>query len=149
MQPGKGYSFSVLPPSMPRRVVNFNDAHVVATPMGGRLRIAGTMQFDGSVDGIDQRRVRAIVRAVRPLLLGIDWEARSDVWGGPRPMTPDGLPFIGQMPGSSRVVVATGHNMLGLTLAPATGRVIADLVMTGRAGIDVAPFSVGRFSWRR
>lgn len=149
MQPGKGYSFSVLPPSMPRRVVNFNDAHVVATPMGGRLRIAGTMQFDGSVDGIDQRRVRAIVRAVRPLLLGIDWEARSDVWGGPRPMTPDGLPIIGPLPGSSRVVVATGHNMLGLTLAPATGRVIADLVMTGSAGIDVAPFSVGRFSWRR
>lgn len=64
-------------------------------------------------------------------------------------MTPDGLPFIGSLPGSSRVVVATGHNMLGLTLAPATGRVIANLVMTGSAGIDVAPFSVGRFSWRR
>lgn len=70
MQPGKGYSFSVMPPSMPRRVVNFNEAHVVSTPMGGRLRIAGTMQFDGSVDGIDERRVRAIVRAAQPTCVG-------------------------------------------------------------------------------
>jgi D-amino-acid dehydrogenase len=144
MQPGKGYSFSVHPELMPSRVVNFADAHVVATPMGDRLRIGGTMEFDGTLDRFNPRRIEAIVRALRPYVRGIDWSARTDEWVGPRPMTPDGLPFIGRLPGSSRAFVAAGHNMLGLTLAPVTGRVVAELVTTGRTGIDLSPFAVGR-----
>ncbi len=144
MQPGKGYSFSLHPASLPSRVVNFADAHVVATPMGDRLRIGGTMEFDGTLDRFNPRRIEAIVQALRPYVRGIDLSARTDEWVGPRPMTPDGLPFIGRLPGCSRVVVATGHNMLGLTLAPVTGRVVADLVTTGRAGRDLSPFAVGR-----
>jgi len=148
MQPGKGYSFSVRPRSVPRRVLNFPDAHVIATPMGERLRFAGTMEFDGTYDRFDRRRIEAIVRGVSPYLRGIDWAERSEEWVGPRPMTPDGLPYIGLLPGRSRVFVAAGHNMLGVTLAPPTGKVVADLVLSGDPGIDLAPFSPSRFARR-
>ncbi len=144
--PGKGYSFAVEPAVMPARAIYLADAHVVATPIGDRLRLAGTIEFDGSVDRFNDRRVRAIAGAASRYLSGIDWQQRTAEWVGPRPMTPDGLPMIGRLPGRSRVLVAAGHNMLGLTLAPSTGRVIAALV-TGRApGIDLAPFAPGRFA---
>jgi len=72
-------------------------------------------------------------------------DARTEEWVGPRPMTPDGLPYIGALPGHPGVVVAAGHNMLGVTLAAATGRVVAGLVSAGDPGIDLAPFSPARF----
>jgi D-amino-acid dehydrogenase len=147
IQPGKGYGFSVEPRAMPQRCLFFAQARVIATPIGERLRLAGTMEFGGGAESFERRRIRAIVKAVSPLLVGIDWENRTHEWVAPRPMTPDGLPSIGRMPGSRHVFVATGHNMLGLTLGPATGRVIADMVTGHEPGVDLAPFEVGRF-WR-
>jgi len=144
--PGKGYSFSVEPAVMPARAIYLADAHVVATPLAGRLRLAGTLEFDGSVDRFNERRVGAIASAASRYLAGIDWQRRSAEWVGPRPMTPDGLPMIGRLPGRPRVLVAAGHNMLGLTLAPSTGRVIAALVTGRPPGIDLAPFAPGRFA---
>jgi D-amino-acid dehydrogenase len=148
MQPGKGYSFSVFPESMPRRALHLTDAHIAVTPMGDRLRIAGTMEFDGTFDRFDPQRIKTIVTAARPYFRGIDWNTRSDEWVGPRPMTPDGLPMIGPVAGQSRIFLATGHNMLGVTLAPATGRVVADLMLKGEVRFDLAPFSPNRFARR-
>jgi D-amino-acid dehydrogenase len=145
MQAGKGYSFSVFPESMPRRALHLPDGHVAVTPMNDRLRIAGTMEFDGTFDRFEPRRVEAMVAAASPYLRGIDWNGRSDEWVGPRPMTPDGLPMIGHLEGQSRIFVATGHNMLGVTLAPATGRVIADLMLRAEVPFDLSPFSPNRF----
>jgi D-amino-acid dehydrogenase len=142
---GKGYSFSLYPDPLPARVVSFGSAHVIATPMGDRLRVAGTMEFDGTTDRFNPRRVDAIVRALTPLVRDVDLQARSEEWVGARPITPDGLPFLGPVPGAERVIVATGHNMLGLTLAPVTGRVVAALVATGDPGIDLSAFAVDRF----
>jgi D-amino-acid dehydrogenase len=62
-----------------------------------------------------------------------------------RPLTPDGLPVIGQVPGWENLFVATGHSMLGVTLAPVTGFAIAELVTNGSSSLNVAPFEVGRF----
>jgi D-amino-acid dehydrogenase len=131
MFPGKGYSFSVSVPRHPGRLIKLEDAKVACTPMGDRVRIAGTMEFDRDPDRFNPGRVTAIVAAARPYLSDVDWSARTHEWVGARPMTPDGLPVIGPVPGQPRTFVATGHNMLGLALAPTTGRLVADLV-TGR-----------------
>src|SRR5207249_7226458 len=110
MQAGKGYSFSVVPRVLPRRPLYLHEAKVGCTPMGGRLRIAGTMELSGVNTRVDMRRVRAIVRAAAPFLDGWDGEGIEDVWTGMRPVPPDGLPIIGRLAGS--VFVATGHSML-------------------------------------
>ncbi|MEA2522264.1 MAG: D-amino-acid dehydrogenase, partial [Actinomycetota bacterium] len=148
LQPGKGYSFSVMPDVMPAHAFYIPDAHVAATPMGQRLRIAGTMQMDGTYDRFDRRRIAHIVSAVRPYVSGVNWDARADEWVGPRPMTPDGLPMLGLVPGWERTFVAAGHNMIGLTLAPTTGLAMADLITGNDPGIDLSAMAPGRASVR-
>lgn len=145
--PGKGYSFSVAVDKMPSRLVHLGDAHVAVTPLGDRLRIAGTMEFDRDHDRFQSRRIAAIVRAAGPYLTGVDWDGRRDEWVGPRPMTPDGLPAIGRLPRHRNVFVAAGHNMLGLMLAPSTGKLVAGLVDGER---PPAAFDPGRLTraWR-
>ncbi|MGN6751755.1 MAG: NAD(P)/FAD-dependent oxidoreductase [Intrasporangium sp.] len=143
--PGKGYSFSVHPEHPPTHVLRLGGTHVGLTPMGDRTRVVGMVEFDGKRDGVHQGRIDLMKRLAAPYLAGIDWEASTDERVGPRPMTPDGKPLIGSVPGSDRVVVATGHNMLGLTLGAATGRLVADLVATGPAAA-VRAFDPMRFS---
>ncbi|GAA2355542.1 hypothetical protein GCM10010376_93070 [Streptomyces violaceusniger] len=149
---GKGYSFSVAAEPPPSRLVHLGAAKVVLTPMGKRVRVAGTMEFERDADRFRQRRVEAIVAAARPYLRHADWDDRQEEWVGPRPMTPDGLPLIGPVPGHPRVLLATGHNMLGLMLAPATGRLVAGL-LTGTADSRLSSAfdpvrTVRRYSWR-
>jgi D-amino-acid dehydrogenase len=126
--PGNGYRFWVADP-MPRRVIHLGDARVVFTPTGKRLRVAGTMEFDIDPDAFHPRRIDAILAAAGGYLKSADWAGRQDEWVGARVMTPDGLPAVGPVPGCSRVLLASGHNMLGLMLGPATGRVVTDLVL--------------------
>jgi D-amino-acid dehydrogenase len=145
MYPGKGYSFAVRPDPLPERLLYFGDAHVIGARMGDRFRVAGTMEFDGTTDRFNRGRVEAIVRGLQPLLDGVDLAERDEEWVGPRPVTPDGLPYLGRVPGHENVVLAAGHNMLGLTLAPPTGRAIAGLVTADDPGIDLAPFDPARF----
>lgn len=125
---GKGYSFEVSVRHPLNRVIQFDDAHVVATPITNGVRIAGTMEFDRTIDEFRSERVTSIVRAVDGYLADVDWSRRFNEWVGPRPMTGSGLPTIGTVPGADNVVVATGHNMHGLSLGPVTGRLVADLV---------------------
>ncbi len=142
--PGKGYSFTVRPERMPKFTVLLGEAHVGATPLDAtRLRIAGTMEF-GAGDSINQRRINAIAETAEPFLTGIDWDARTDDWAGPRPMTPDGLPYIGRLGRSNRLYVATGHNMLGLSLGPATGQLVANLMRGTINDATLASFAVKR-----
>ncbi|MEX1158557.1 MAG: FAD-binding oxidoreductase, partial [Thermomicrobiales bacterium] len=70
---------------------------------------------------------------------------REHVWVGMRPLTPDGLPVIGRAPGGDNLYVATGHQMLGMTLAPATGQALAELMLTGQSEVDLFPFDPLRF----
>jgi D-amino-acid dehydrogenase len=165
--PGRGYSFTVLPERMPGYTVLLGEAHVGATPLDGtRLRIAGTMEFgapagvpgQGAADGAGTRagrgpgagrgpyaaRIEAIARAARPFLGGVDWDKHSDEWAASRPMTPDGLPYIGRVGRSPRVFLATGHNMLGFSLAPATGQRIAALMTGAIDDTALKSFAPGR-----
>jgi D-amino-acid dehydrogenase len=138
VQSGRGYSFSIAVERSGGGPVYFPAARVACTPIGDRLRIAGTMEFRRPDDRLDPGRIRAIAQAVRPLLRGADLEARADEWVGPRPCTPDGLPLIGATR-SPRVFVTGGHGMWGMTLGPVTGRLLARRIMTGEPVPELEP----------
>jgi D-amino-acid dehydrogenase len=142
--PGKGYSFSVPIKSRPTHLISLDGPHVSLAPLNDTTRIAGTMELDRQHDRFDPRRIEAIVTAARPYLQGVRWEERTAEWVGPRPMTANGLPFIGALDSSRRLFVAAGHNMLGVTLAPGTGRALARLITDGDPGLDLTPFAPAR-----
>jgi D-amino-acid dehydrogenase len=147
--PGKGYSFTAYPEYPPKHVLRLGATHVGVTPVGETARLVGMMELDGTFDVLNRDRIDYMKRKAAPYLSGINWQACTDERVAPRPMTPDGKPLIGCVPGSERVVVATGHNMIGLSLAAVTGALVADLVRRGPAAGPPA-FDPGRFHrrWR-
>lgn len=146
LESGKGYSFSVGLPVAPRYPLYLGDKHIAVSPLGATTRIAGTMEFSGNNLRLDWRRVEAIARASRHYLGS--WFDRADEliglvadpWVGGRPMLPDGLPLIDRVPDLDNAYVATGHGMLGVTLAPSTATGLAELITTGRKPAVLAPF---------
>ncbi len=144
LQPGKGYSFSVAVAHQPDSSVLLPEPHVAVTPHGGGLRIAGTMELSGDRTTLRAGRIDAMIRAVRPFLPEADWSRPHATWCGPRPLLPDGLPAIGPTAAAPGLLLATGHGMNGLTLAPATARVVVDLLLGERPRIDLAPFAPDR-----
>ena len=139
VQAGRGYSFTVPIDSAPSGPVYFPAQRVACTPAGERLRVAGMMEFRPADAALDTRRIAAIVEAARPLLHGADLDSRREEWVGSRPCTPDGLPLVGRSK-SSRVFVAGGHGMWGITLGPATGRLLAEMMITGQTPAQLRPF---------
>lgn len=144
IEAGKGYSFSVTLPELPRYALEVIDAHVGCTPIGGRLRIGGTMEFSGLNRDIDRRRVDTVIAASRRAFPGMSAEIR-DVWSGPRPVTPDGLPVLDRLPRYANAFVAAGHGMMGVSLAASSGNAIAQFVATGRRPPVLEPFRATRF----
>lgn len=130
VQAGRGYSFSVPVERMPTGPLYFPQQRVALTPLDGRLRIAGMMEFRRPDAPVDPRRIDAVVEAVRPFVAGIDLDDRQDEWVGSRPVTADGLPLLGRT-SSERVFVAGGHGMWGIALGPITGMLLAEAVLKG------------------
>ena len=127
LQGGKGYAAEWDPAAAPVRIpVYMHDQRCVANPMGDRTRMTGGLLLDGLDERFDARRIRAIAAAAETVL-GVTARPRL-TWRGLRPCTPDGLPVIGVHRRAPRAVFATGHGMLGVTLAPLTGRLVAGLV---------------------
>jgi D-amino-acid dehydrogenase len=139
VQAGRGYSFSVPFENLPAGPLYFPASRVACTPIGDRVRVAGMMEFRPDGAALDPRRIRAITEAVRPLLRGADLDDRRDEWVGSRPCTADGLPLIGRTR-SPRVFTAGGHGMWGVTLGPATGRLLAAQIATGERPEELAAF---------
>jgi D-amino-acid dehydrogenase len=110
------------------------------------VRLAGVFELGHSDTTVSERRLAAMLRTVDPFFSG--WRAsqapRETVWAGLRPLTSDGLPLIGRSPRDPRVFLATGHGMLGITLAPATAALLTPLVLEGRADPALAPFDPER-----
>ena len=146
--PGQGYNVGL--PTSPglQQPVIFEEVHAVATPFEDRIRLGGTMEFGGDNPPFDERRIEAIITSMRKFL-DLDWDQRFDTWAGSRPMSPDGLPFMGRPKRWSNVVVGAGHGMFGLTLAPPSGVAIAELIMTGRTSSDITAFDPDRNPLRR
>ncbi|MFI5959379.1 NAD(P)/FAD-dependent oxidoreductase [Cryptosporangium sp. NPDC051539] len=131
VQAGRGYSFTVATEHLPQGPVYFPAERVACTPVDGRLRLAGMMEFRPVDAPRDARRIAAIRKAAAPLLRGANLDDRQDEWVGSRPCTSDGLPLIGRSR-NPHVYVAGGHGMWGMTLGPVTGKLIAQQIVTGR-----------------
>jgi len=139
----KGYSFSIRPRVVPRQPLYLAEAKVGCTPLGESVRLAGTMELSGLDTRIRRHRIEAIARSARRFLGDAAVSPRAEEWAGLRPIVPDGLPVIGPA-GPQGLWLATGHSMLGVTLGPTTGRVLADQ-MTGRGANGLEAFSPARF----
>ncbi len=146
--PGQGYNVGL--PTSPglQQPVIFEEVHAVATPFDDRIRLGGTMEFGGDHPPFDARRIESIITSMRKFL-DLDWDERFDTWAGSRPMSADGLPFMGRPKRWRNVVVGAGHGMFGLTLAPPSGVAISELIMTGRSSTDISAFDPDRSALRR
>lgn len=146
VRPGKGYSIDVDPYDL-QSSVNLSDAKVAVTPLTRNLRLAGTMEFGGLDEELNQIRVGAILKA--PSTYFRDWtppETPVPARAGIRPMTPDGLPIIGPLGELSNTYVSTGHGMQGITLGPGSALALSRLVLHGEAPEVLVPFAPARFT---
>jgi D-amino-acid dehydrogenase len=146
IEPAKGYSVDVeRPADFPELPLYLGDAHVVLTPLGETLRLGSTLELSGWDMRVRPKRVAYLREGGRRAIgLPADGPVRQ-LWRGPRPVTPDGLPVIGRVPGRDRVILATGHCMLGLSLGPVTGRLVAELAAGSATSIDLTPLSPVRW----
>jgi D-amino-acid dehydrogenase len=144
LEGGKGYHVdyerSAKDPGIPAWV---QETWTIATPLPGRLRLSGTLELAGLDLAISARRVEAIKRGGERWFRGLMGRRILETWAGLRPCLPDGLPAIGWK--GRTTVVATGHAMKGVSLAPVTGRLVAQLVAGEQPGHDLAPLDPGRF----
>ena len=148
IQPAKGYSITYkLPAEAPRLPISLMEAKVGITPMGEFLRFAGTLELVGMDLTIDQARVGAILNAVPTYLPHLDPERLElvQIWSGLRPCTPDGLPFLGRCRDFVNLTVAAGHAMIGLSLSPITGKLVAELVTGAPISVNLELTRVERF----
>lgn len=144
---GKGYSLTVETDTLPQRLIHSGDNRVVAIPMSGRLRIVGVMEFDGSYDTFRKDRIALLLASAGRFLRGLNPEHVTEEWVAPRPMTASGVPYIGAVQGLPGVIVAAGHNMHGLSLAPVTASIVAQLAThekprIGEAVLDMNAFQI-------
>ena len=147
IQPGKGYSLTMpRPASCPRHSLVLKERQVGVTPWASGFRIGGTMEFAGYDARLNPARIDAILAAAREYLVDPLTEADAERWYGWRPMTPDGLPLIGRSPRHRNLLIAAGHNMLGVSMSPGTGRLVAELVNGQEPHLDAAPYAPGRFA---
>ena len=147
IRPGKGYSVDYVPGQLETRsTVMLAEAHIAVTPLDGATRVAGTMEFGGLDERISAVRLRAI--RTKPARYFRTWEPdapSAKPSAGLRPMTPDGIAAIGRLAPYGSVYIASGHAMLGLTLAPRTGELLASMIIDGAEPDELLPFSPARF----
>jgi len=147
IQPGKGYSLTMPRPAVcPAVPLIFPEHKVAVTPMTTGYRIGSTMEFAGYDTTINPARLQLLRDGARHYLQEPGAEPVEETWYGWRPMTYDSKPIIDRCPGMANVLVAAGHNMLGLTMAPATGKLITELLMETTPHIDPTPYSLRRFA---
>jgi D-amino-acid dehydrogenase len=149
LQPGKGYSLTLPQPrQLPQLCSILSEASIAVTPMGATLRVGGTMELSGFDARVRPERVQQIVESMPKYFP----EFRADdfrdvpVWHGFRPCSPDGLPYVGRFARFQNLCAATGHAMMGLSLAPITGRLVAEIISGEKPSHDLALLSPDRFS---
>jgi len=148
LMPGKGYSFMIHKPVKKMTIpAILAEARVAITPMNGSIRFGGTMEVRKINKEVSMNRVEGIVEAVPKYFpeFKMPMPDPKDVWFGFRPVSPDGLPYIGLSNKYKNLGIATGHAMIGLTMATATGKLMAEAFNGDKPTMDTGIFSVGRF----
>jgi D-amino-acid dehydrogenase len=147
VQAAKGYSISVKRPEVgPRIPLYLSEAKVALTPLEDSLRLAGTMELVGLDIRVNPRRAEMIIRNAEGYLKPAESLEIIEIRCGLRPCSPDGLPIIDRCPGYDNLFIATGHGMLGITLAPLTGKLVSQLVDDETLDINMTMLSATRFS---
>jgi D-amino-acid dehydrogenase len=148
LQPGKGYSYTY--PFVEKNIkypAILVDGRCAVTPWGNQLRIGGTMELSGINDKVLVKRMQGIYNSAKEFYPGlkIDLPPADKIWNGLRPVSPDGLPYIGKHSTYENVVIAGGHAMLGISQATGTGKIVSDLVQHKTTPIDIRAFKIERF----
>jgi D-amino-acid dehydrogenase len=148
MQAGKGYSLTLPQPrQLPEHCAIFTEARVAVTPIDGALRFGGTMEIAGLNETINPARVRGIINAVPRYFPDFTVEDFCGIkpWSGLRPCSPDGLPYVGRFGAYENLSTATGHAMMGLSLGPITGDLLAGILCDEKPAFDLTLLSPDRF----
>jgi D-amino-acid dehydrogenase len=147
IQPGKGYSLTMPRPQRCPEIPLLCPEHKLAvTPMQSGYRLGSTMEFAGYDTTLDRKRLGALKEAAVHYLHEPYCDPVEEEWYGWRPMTYDGIPIIDRSPALANAWLAAGHNMLGLSMSPATGRLLAELMCGEPPHVDSEPYRVGRFA---
>lgn len=146
IQPGKGYSITMPRPTIcPKFSMILEEYHVAITPFQTGYRIGSTMEFAGYDSSLNRQRLGLLRRGAAEYLHDPFAEPVEEEWFGWRPMSCDGKPIIDRIPRYSNAYVAAGHSMLGVSQAPGTGKLLAEIMTGAKPHIDPAPFRAGRF----
>lgn len=148
MQAGKGYSLTLTQPRvLPRICAILTEARVAVTPMGRALRFGGTMEIAGLDEGINPMRAHGLIKSVPAYYpdFGEGDFVAIKPWVGLRPCSPDGLPYLGRTARYDNLVIATGHAMMGLSLGPITGQLVAEMLCGVRPAMDLRLLSPDRY----
>jgi len=147
LMPGKGYSFMEAEPQQRLTIpALLCEARVAITPMNGSIRYGGTMELDKINTRVNMQRVKGIVESVPKYFPDLTpaIPAEKDIWYGFRPSSPDGLPYIGRSDKKKNLIVATGHGMMGLSLGPAMGLLVSQIVAEQKTEMSVNSFAINR-----
>jgi D-amino-acid dehydrogenase len=145
LQPAKGYSCTFdIYPGAPKVPLLMPETRVIVTPLGDRLRFGGTLELAGHDLSLNEARYQAVIRGGREVLRESFEMRNEESWCGLRPVLPDGLPIIDWAQGVDRLLVATGHAMLGFTQSPGTGKVVAELANEETPSVPLDAFRSNR-----
>lgn len=149
MEPAKGYSVTVKKRSAtqgPSRPLAVDDSKVAITPLGqDRFRFSSTLELAGFDPAINQKRLNVNQNSLLKVLPEMEKLDVQETWSGYRPLTPDGLPYIGRSTQVNNLIFATGHGMLGITHGPITGKLVTEIVTGQEPAIKLAAMRPERF----
>ena len=146
IQPARGYSLTMpATKTMPKGALLLGERKIAVTPMGDKLRFTGRLEIGEMSTEPNPLWIQRIEKSVREYIRIDDDIFIEETWAGLRPTTPDGIPIIGKSPKHENLILATGHAMLGLSLGPGTGQIVAEIANGQKSGFSLQAFAPGRF----
>jgi len=143
IQPGKGYSITTNHPNpCPKIPLILEDHAVAVTPFESGFRLGSTMEFTGYDNSINPKRMSLLEYGAKHYLRDVKGDHQEEEWAGWRPMSHNDLPVVSRTPGIQNAWVAAGHSMLGISLGPATGKLLTEMICGDQPHIDPSPYQL-------